>query len=153
MLKFRLQTLMLVIVIVALATPPVYDWFRERPVAILGYSNAEIGEQLAIGRPVLVLFTARWNLQSQAQLEANNNRVWRIVRDNTMSVINADCTTKGSQGEKLMQQIGISNLPAFAIYSPNDPLNPMVFGELPNESNLRSALKKTADMNADGTMR
>lgn len=153
MLRFRLQTLMLVIVVVALVIPRVYDWFRQRPVAIIGYSSAEIDEQLAKGRPVLVLFTARWNLQSQGQLDASADGAWGIVRDNMMSVINADCTTKGSLGEKLMQQNGISILPAFALYSPNNPLSPIVVRELATESNLQSAMKQIADINADGTMR
>ena len=153
MLKFRLRTLLLVIAVVAFVTPQVYDWIRQRPVAIIGYSSAEIDEQLANGRPVLVLFTASWNLQSQAQLVAGADGAWGLVRDNRMTVINADCTMKGSRGERLMQQNGISSLPAFALYSPNDPLNPIVVRELATESNLRSALKQTMAMNMGGAMR
>lgn len=151
MLKFRLQTLMLFILIVALATPRIYDWFQQRPVELGGYSNTELARQLSKDRPVLVLFHASWNLQSQAQLSANSDRIWSIVRDNTMSVMNADCSTKGSQGERLMQQVGISKLPAFAIYSPSDSRNPTVVSELANESNLRSALKQIADIKRDRT--
>ncbi len=142
MFRFRLRTLMLLFVLVALVAPVLYDQFQQRRVESVGFSKAELARRLSGDQPILVLFHARWNSQSDNQLSAASDTIWHIVRDNSISVLDADCTTKGSPGDRLMQQIGITRLPAFALYSPSDPLSPIIHDQLASESNLRFALKR-----------
>ncbi|GAB5404698.1 MAG: hypothetical protein Aurels2KO_29290 [Aureliella sp.] len=141
MFRFRLRTLMLLVLISALTIPQMYNWFHQRRVVPVGYTSAELARRLSDGQPVLVLFHASWNQESHSQLAKSHDEIWRFVRDNSVSVLNADCTVKGSQGERLMQQIGISRLPAFAIYSPTAPKSPVLSDTLADEASLRSALK------------
>lgn len=142
MFRFRLRTLLLIMAIAAVATPRIYDWLQRRPITTTGFTAAQLASRLSDQRPVLVLFHARWNQQSQNQLSGKGDELWSIARENSISVMNADCTTRGSQGDKLMRRIGISKLPAYALYSPDDPNTPVVVGKLANATNLRLALKQ-----------
>ena len=152
MFRFRLSTLMLFVVIAALATPPIYRHFKEKPIELAPYSHVALKDQLSSNRPAIVLFLARWELQSQHQI-TNSTSMWALMRDKSVLAMSADCTSIGAPGEKLMRQIGISTLPAFAVYMPNDPTNPVVVSELATESTIRAALAQSSSSTKDRTKR
>ncbi len=70
--------------------------------------------------------------------------MWSLLRDESVLALSADCSSSGAPGERLMRQIGISTLPAFAVYMPDDPTNPVVVSELATESTLRAALERSS---------
>ncbi len=143
---------MLFVVIAALAMPPIYRHFKEKPIELAPYSHVALTNQLSSNGPALILFQARWDIQSQRQI-TNSNSMWALMRDKSVLAMGADCTSTGSPGEKLMRQIGISTLPAFAVYMPNDPTNPVVFSDLATESTIRAALAQSSSSTKDRTKR
>lgn len=152
MFRFRLSTLMLFVVIAALVTPPIFRHFNEKPIELAPYSHVALKNQLSSNSPALVLFHASWDLQSQLQI-TRSNTMWALMRDKSVLAMSADCTNTGAPGEKLMRQIGISTLPAFAVYTPNDPTNPVIVSELATESTIRAALAQSSSSTKDRTKR
>ncbi len=132
---------MLVVAMVALATPSVYRYIKQKPTELVQYSPVALKDQLSNHGPALVFFHARWDLQSQRQI-TQSSPMWSLLREESVLALSADCTSPGASGERLMRQIGISTLPAFAIYMPNDPTNPVVVPELATESTKHAALER-----------
>ena len=143
MIRFRLSTLMLFVLLAALTTLPIYRHFREKPIELTPFSQVALTDQLSSNGPAVVMFHASWNMESQRQLH-NSDSMWALIRNKSVLAMSADCTRAGAPGEKLMRQIGVSTLPAFAVYSPNDPTNPVVVSQLATESTIRAALSQAS---------
>jgi thiol:disulfide interchange protein len=106
------------------------------------FSDEKLQSILASGRPVFVNFTAKWCLTCQANLHGplGSDAVREAFMKANVACLKADWTQRDPKITQALHRLNRSGVPAYALYSPKQPHEPLVLPELLTESILLEAV-------------
>ncbi|MEM8671988.1 MAG: hypothetical protein AAGG48_31005 [Planctomycetota bacterium] len=139
-MRFRLATLLIAVFFAGLGFPMLRDWLEKRQLALSDFTSERLADELDAGRPVLVSIFARWDSILDDQLRRMSDDVARKIRDRDVAVLRADWTEKSGDVDQLMTRLGLGTVPAFAIFLPDNRMNPMILRDLTTEAELIAIL-------------
>ncbi|MCA9126792.1 MAG: hypothetical protein KDB22_06900 [Planctomycetales bacterium] len=124
--QFGLRTLLVLIAIAAWGSLQLNVYLRTRPPTQEAYSAADLQQHLNQGRVVMVTVDADWALNPTARPRFMSAEVSRQIRARGIATMTADWTRRSPSVDQLMRSIDRNMIPALAVYSPRDPLNPII---------------------------
>lgn len=140
-MQFRLVKLFMVIGIAALISLGLRYRYLNRPVSFEPYSAQRLSERLKAGDAVIVVINANWSLSSEFQRDYISQELGRPLRRHRVATLEADWTTRSRETQSLMEQLGITRLPATALFTPASPDSPTVYRVPIDEDKLLSSIE------------
>jgi thiol:disulfide interchange protein len=110
------------------------------------FSDAGVRESLAAGRPAFVYFTADWCVTCKVNERVlAEPRVAAELERLGYDVFRADWTRRDEAIRRALAALGKAGVPAYAVYTPEQPDHPRVLPELLTEEGLVGALREVAE--------
>lgn len=92
---------------------------------------------------MLVTVDADWALKASARPRYMSPEVARRIREMQIETLTADWTKSNAAVDALMKRLNEDVVPTLAIFSPDDPSNPVVLPSHPSDADILSAIDST----------
>ena len=146
-LRFRLVTLLLVIIPVAFTSLWIGELLDKRPIEWIAFSKSVLKDHVKHNQPVLVYFGAEWDLNSKF-VETNSfetRRIRRIINSRGIIAMKADVTEWTQETLDILNSIDEHSTPVVAIYTTKPNSQPIVLSGLFSEPELFDAIVAATD--------
>jgi thiol:disulfide interchange protein len=107
------------------------------------FSPQQLKSAHAVGRHVVVDFTANWCLNCQYNLlrVLSDDDVMELFMKKNVLAVKADLTWSNPAAESLMRNLGSRSVPFLAVFRGDDPYHPIIMRDILNKGELLSVLK------------
>lgn len=141
-MRFGTRSLLVVVTLSAVAVAWLHEWRQTRPLNWDRYTPERVLSETEAGRVVLVSLYATWCITSTSNeaFVLNDPEMFRFVRNEGVVPLRADVTNGDVDGTQLMKKLGLISVPAFIIYSPHRPDDPVVLPDLTSREILRQSI-------------
>jgi suppressor for copper-sensitivity B len=131
----------------ALAVSLAVRFLRNRPPDWAHYTPVALQTALEQDKSVLITLYANWDpvCLVHEQIAINSVDAHRFIRDNGLTTLRADATNVDPAVMQLMKDNGLRSIPAFLIYSPAFPNEPIVLNDLVSEEQLLEAIRSNSE--------
>lgn len=141
MSRFGMRSLLIAMLVAAVAFPIVKDQVDARPISYLPYDKLNLQASLERGDCVLVTLFATWTFNTTDLLNGMSPELRRQLRRREIVVMYADFTNGAGNVGELMQELNITAVPALALFDPSDPTSPRLINNAVSESELISIVR------------
>ena len=145
LLQFNLKTLLLAVLVAAVAAMAFERYWVTRPLVWQPFSLKACAEALDSGKFVLIKFTADWDVES-AKLDhafVNSAELRSLIRRHGILTMEADYTRQTKLIEDVMTRVyGSPVTPLVAIFRPDKPGVPYFAGYVVEEDDLLELLRR-----------
>lgn len=120
--RIGLRTLLLAVLVVAVATVLIQDWYvTKRPLTWQPFSRARLDAALTEGRPVVVSFMAYWTASAASFeiFDVDVPVVRQAIRETDTLCLRADCTNPSDEIDRERERLGLIGIGYTVIYSPH----------------------------------
>ena len=144
--QFGIRSLFVVFVVVALGTWLLVDSFRNRPLQWEPYSSATLQLALQRNQSVLITLSADWDpiCVYHETTAINSADSYRFIRDHGLVTLRADMTHNDPAVVQLLRDNGLVSLPAFLLYHPAFPHDPLILKDAVSKEQLQNAIRLNA---------
>ncbi len=141
-IQFNVRRLLLVCASVALVASVVFRLLWIQPPSWTTYSPAVLHEALLENQAVLITVSADWDpiCHIHERTAISSIESYRTIRNHGLLTLRADWTNHDSAVTQLMKDVGLSTVPAFLIYSPKLPNDPIVLRDAVSAKDLVDAI-------------
>jgi len=142
-LRFRLSTILLLMIPLAVLSFCLSLAQSDRPIKWVDYSKANLTRSLEENHPVMIYFSADWDLTSVYNEKDSIDTWWvrHLLRKNRVVTMRADMTNRKPDVVDELESIGRQTVPVIAIYTPGAGSSPSILDGLMTEEQLCDALR------------
>jgi thiol:disulfide interchange protein len=142
-LQFGIRSLLVVFVVVALGTWLLANILRNRPPKWEPYSSATLQLALQRNQPVLITLSADWDpiCRIHETTAINSTDSYRFIRDHGLVTLRADLTNNDPAAFQLLRNHGLVSMPAFLLYHPAFPHDPLILRDAVSKEQLQGAIR------------
>ncbi|XZE36695.1 thioredoxin family protein [Pirellulaceae bacterium SH501] len=113
------------------------------PLVWKAYTSASLQEAFDDKQSVLISLSANWCISgtNHERTATNSATVIDAIRDNGLQTLRADLTNLDPAAVQLAKDTGLDSVPAFIIYNPGFPSDPIVLKDFVSEKQLLDAIR------------
>jgi suppressor for copper-sensitivity B len=118
-----------------------------QPIVWNAYTPASLQQAFAEKQSVLITLSANWCTVGMIheRTALSSTTAIHAVRINGLITLRADVTNLDPAAMKLMQDTGLISVPAFILYNPAYPSDPIVLKDLVSEEQLIDAIRYNSE--------
>ncbi len=149
--QFGIRSLLVFFVVVALGTWLIVNFLRNRPPHWEPYSSATLQLALQRNQSVLITLSADWDPMCVIHETTAINSVdsYRFIRDHGLVTLRADLTNNDPEVVQLLRDNGLVSMPAFLLYHPAFPHDPLILRVAVSKELLQNAIRFNAKRTID----
>ncbi len=140
-MRFSLKSILALVSIASLGSIVARAYLDAMPLKLTPYTKVARDSALSAGRCVVVTIYANWDSNTVDRLNLLSRDVTKRIRGKDMLAMDADWTQNSASTSVLMQELGISTVPALVFYNPKAPKNPTVILDIPSEIDVLNAIE------------
>jgi suppressor for copper-sensitivity B len=125
-----------------------------QPLVWNGYTSTSLQEAFDKKQSVLISLSANWCINGMIHERTATNSTTAIdaIRNSGLQTLRADMTNLDPAAVKLAKDNGLITIPAFIIYNPDFPSDPIVLKDLVSEDQLLDAIRYNSQRSQNNGM-
>lgn len=149
--QFGIRSLLVVFVAVALGTWLIVNFLRNRPPQWDPYSSATLQLALQRNQSVLITLSADWSTSCfiHERTAISSTDSYRFIREHGLVTLRADLTNYDPAVVQLLRDNGLVSIPAFLLYHPAFPHEPLILRDVVSKEQLQAAIRSNAKRATD----
>ena len=146
-IQFRIRSMLICMICIALVVSVAVRIYGGRSPQWPLYTSTSVKTALEKDHAVLISLSANWCISGNMheQMAINNAETFRTIRANGVTTLRADATNLDPAVMQLMKDNGLNSLPAFLIYSPAIPNEPIILKGLVSQQELLEAIRRNSE--------
>jgi len=144
--QFRIRSVLILMACIAFVVSVSVRLFRNQPPQWKPYTLASLNEALEQNQPVLISLSANWCMScfDHERSAINSSDSYQAIRDNGITALRADATNGDPAVMQLMKDNGLISIPAFLLFNPKFPREPLILKDLTSKVQLLDAIRYNA---------